>query len=288
MMIFKNILSIVGTISVTLLMVACGSMKNTATIKKTTPVTSPTRLPQTISTPKNIHPVSRSVIQEASNWIGTPYKYGGNDRTGVDCSGLVTNIYSDVLNIKLPRSSKEIATFCESATRRELIPGDLLFFSTTSTDNISHVGIFIGDNRMIHSSTSQGVIVSDLDSDYYRRTYVGAGFVDKYHTMVLDKVQEDAASDTKEDTSTITYVPVTSLPQRKSHNSSESSPTQSVSETVKIKSSGEPEKQTLITVISPSTTPDKTAEVEKLSQEEVRNAVLNKLIEQKLDSIFSK
>lgn len=128
---------------------------------------------------------AKAIVDEASRWLGTPYKYGGNDRNGVDCSGLVLQVYDTALSIKLPRVSREQKEFCSSTSVAALMPGDLLFFATgREKDRVSHVGIFVGDNRMIHASASKGVIVSDFTEDYYRRTFLGAGYVEQYHAML--------------------------------------------------------------------------------------------------------
>lgn len=130
---------------------------------------------------------SRALVEEARRWLGTPYKYGGNDRAGVDCSGLVLQVYSKALDISVPRNSRAQKDFCTPAPRGSLIPGDLVFFATgKQKDRVSHVGIFVGENRMIHASASRGVIVSDLSEGYYSRTFAGAGYVETYHAM-LDK-----------------------------------------------------------------------------------------------------
>ena len=130
---------------------------------------------------------SRALVEEARSWLGTPYKYGGNDRAGVDCSGLVLQVYSKALDISVPRNSRAQKDFCTPASRGSLIPGDLVFFATgKQKDRVSHVGIFVGENRMIHASASKGVIVSDLSEGYYSRTFAGAGYVETYHAM-LDK-----------------------------------------------------------------------------------------------------
>ncbi len=134
---------------------------------------------------KGMDSASAALIKEAESWLGTPYKYGGNDRGGVDCSGFVLQVYLRALDIKLPRTSREQNEFCQKVDKSRLTPGDLLFFKTTKgSDRISHVGIYAGENKMIHSSTSQGVIFTDLATDYYVRTYAGAGKVGQYHSML--------------------------------------------------------------------------------------------------------
>ncbi|MDE6390720.1 MAG: C40 family peptidase, partial [Duncaniella sp.] len=126
------------------------------------------------------------LIAEAESWLGVPYKYGGNDRKGVDCSGLVLQVYRQALDISMPRNSKAQKDFCTPAKTSELLPGDLVFFATgRDRSRVSHVGIYLGDNRMIHASTN-GVVVSDITVPYYTRTFAGAGFVGQYRAMIDD------------------------------------------------------------------------------------------------------
>ena len=128
------------------------------------------------------------LLSEAYSWMGTPYLYGGNDRNGVDCSGFVLAVYRDALNIQLPRTSLLQSQYCRRLDREDLEPGDLVFFCTDSTRDgvISHVGIYVGDGMMIHSSSARGVIVSPLDNTYYRRTYKNGGRVEKFARIIAD------------------------------------------------------------------------------------------------------
>lgn len=130
-------------------------------------------------------PQSQALLSAAHEWLGVPYRYGGNDRKGIDCSGLVLQVYKDALGIKLPRNSREQHDYCTAIAKGSLMPGDLIFFATgKDKKRVSHVGIFIGDNLMIHASSSKGVILSDINSQYYSRTYAGSGIVDQYHAML--------------------------------------------------------------------------------------------------------
>ncbi len=107
----------------------------------------------------------RAVVDEAERWLGTPYVYGGTDRGGVDCSGFVCNVFKSVRR-KLPRVSSDIATVGQSVAFDDARPGDLVFFNTTGA-GVSHVGILLGSDTFIHSSTSRGVVVSSLNEPYY-------------------------------------------------------------------------------------------------------------------------
>lgn len=121
---------------------------------------------------------ARRLVEEARRWIGTPYRYGGEDLSGADCSGMVMRVYEKALARKLPRTSAEQHRFCVPVRREDLADGDLVFFSSKGAGtNVSHVGIYVGKGRFVHASTSKGVIESSLDEDYYLRHYHSAGRV---------------------------------------------------------------------------------------------------------------
>ncbi len=110
------------------------------------------------------------VIDLAYSWLGTPYRYAGTSRSGVDCSGLTCRVFEDAVGIKLPRSSRDQADYCRKISQRNLQPGDLVFFVNKPGGNrVNHVGLYIGDGKMIHASSSQGVVISGLDEEYWRK-----------------------------------------------------------------------------------------------------------------------
>lgn len=122
--------------------------------------------------------VTEALVAEARNWIGTPYVYGGASYDGADCSGFLQTLYSEVADIKLPRTSRQQREFCTPVRDKERAVGDILFFaSKKSGGRVTHVGMYIGGNRMIHSSSSRGVIEEDLSLRYYQTYYLGAGRV---------------------------------------------------------------------------------------------------------------
>lgn len=121
---------------------------------------------------------SKKLVDEALTWVGTPYRYGGQDYSGTDCSGLTMKVYHKALGIKIPRNSAEQQKFCDKIKKKQLTPGDLLFFCTGKDNNrVSHVGLYIGDGQFIHSSASRGVIISHIDEKYYTSHYHSSGFV---------------------------------------------------------------------------------------------------------------
>ena len=107
------------------------------------------------------------------DWIGTPYHFGGSSRNGIDCSGFTKQLYSDVFNMDIQRSSRDIFSMVSPVRKDELQEGDLVFFKIHSR-RISHVGIYLGNNRFAHAS-SRGVAISSLDDDYYRRYFYRGG-----------------------------------------------------------------------------------------------------------------
>ena len=115
-----------------------------------------------------------NVISAARPWLGVPYKYGGSDYGGVDCSGFVQQIYRQVFEITLPRTTGAMFEGGAFVRAGWLSCADLLFFKNVRGAGVDHVGIYIGNNKFVHASTSQGVVISDLTSDYYSEHFVAA------------------------------------------------------------------------------------------------------------------
>jgi len=106
-------------------------------------------------------------------FLDARYKYGGNDASAIDCSGFVKAVFQEVYSIKLPRKAAEIYRLGTKVGKGSLATGDLVFFSTAGWRSINHVGIYLSDNKFVHSSTSRGVTISSLDEDYWKRRYRG-------------------------------------------------------------------------------------------------------------------
>jgi len=100
---------------------------------------------------------------------GIPYKYGGVDKRGFDCSGFTQIVYNNVFNIQLPRTTEAMMKLGRKISKNNLKPGDLVFFRPSR--KYRHVGVFIGNNIFIHSSTSKGIIKSNLDNPYWKKKY---------------------------------------------------------------------------------------------------------------------
>lgn len=116
------------------------------------------------------------VIKAARAFTGTPYKWGGTTRSGIDCSGLTGNAFS-AIRMTLPRTADSQALLGEKIKLKDVKPGDLVFFATgKKRREITHVGIVTevkgGDNvKFIHASTSLGVVETNLFSDYYQKRF---------------------------------------------------------------------------------------------------------------------
>ena len=104
----------------------------------------------------------------AESFLDTPYLYGGADRSGMDCSGLVVRIFQDIYGMTLPHSTQELNKKGRSVHLRSAEIGDLVFFREHRRSPPSHVGIYLGENTFIHVSSSQGVIISSLENPYYQ------------------------------------------------------------------------------------------------------------------------
>ncbi|MDP4239435.1 MAG: C40 family peptidase [Bacteroidota bacterium] len=123
-----------------------------------------------------------ALYREAASWLHVPHVDGGMSRNGTDCSFLVYTIYKTVYRKTVERNSTAMLNKnCQRISRNELKEGDLVFFNTSvkskSRTYVNHVGLYLKDHKFLHSSTSKGVIVSDLDEGYFRKTWVCGGRV---------------------------------------------------------------------------------------------------------------
>lgn len=107
--------------------------------------------------------------QAAERWLGIPYRYGGNDRKGIDCSGLAVQLYREVFHFKLPRNTAAQRTLGYAVHFPYLKPGDLLFFRFKNEEGIEHVGVYLGDSRFVHASLTRGVVIDRFNDLYYRQ-----------------------------------------------------------------------------------------------------------------------
>lgn len=117
----------------------------------------------------NSDAVKSQLMQLHKEWKGTPYRFGGMSKRGVDCSGFVLLGFEQKFGLSLPRTTDEQSAVGKSVSKSNLRPGDLVFFKTGWSTR--HVGIYIGNHQFLHASTSQGVMISSLDNSYWKQKY---------------------------------------------------------------------------------------------------------------------
>lgn len=113
--------------------------------------------------------VKNLILSQYNLWKGTPYEYGGTDLNGVDCSAFVQNTYRTKLGYNIPRTTRTQIKLGSNVSKSKLQVGDIVFFKTGR--NSLHNGIYIGDSKFIHASTSKGVTISNLENRYWQQTY---------------------------------------------------------------------------------------------------------------------
>ncbi len=116
--------------------------------------------------------ISRRIVQTSMEYIGVPYVFGGTSPSGFDCSGYVRYVFASA-GIYLPRTADAQYEVGYAVSTSELVPGDLVFFSTYEYGP-SHVGIYLGDGSFINASSSRGVAIDSLYSSYWGSCYIGA------------------------------------------------------------------------------------------------------------------
>jgi murein DD-endopeptidase / murein LD-carboxypeptidase len=108
------------------------------------------------------------------DWVGTRYKYAGKSKKGIDCSGFVSEMYRNAYCVQLQGGSRDIWTTVKPIEKADIREGDILFFKIRK-GQISHVGVYLGNNKFAHASVQNGVIISDLNEDYYKKYFFKGG-----------------------------------------------------------------------------------------------------------------
>lgn len=116
-----------------------------------------------------------NLLRLIDDWYGTRYVYGGESKRGIDCSALMQVFFASLYGVVLPRTAKQQYDFSRRISRTELKEGDLLFFNTTG--GVSHVGMYLTNNKFVHASSSNGVAISDMFDPYYAARLIGVGRV---------------------------------------------------------------------------------------------------------------
>jgi cell wall-associated NlpC family hydrolase len=120
--------------------------------------------------------VNTKLLLDIDYWWGTKYCMGGSDENCIDCSAFTQNLMRDVYAVNLPRTAQEQYENTKRVKKNDLKEGDLVFFQTMHR-GISHVGVYVANNKFVHASVSNGVIISDLGDEYWKKRYRGAGRV---------------------------------------------------------------------------------------------------------------
>jgi lipoprotein Spr len=127
--------------------------------------------------PENL--TNTGLLKLIDEWWATPYSMGGTSKSGIDCSALTQLLMGSIYGVSIPRNSNDQYKASEQIEDSQLQEGDLVFFHTNGRA-ISHVGMYLTNNKFVHASTSQGVVVSDLNESYWRSKYKGAGRARNY------------------------------------------------------------------------------------------------------------
>jgi len=167
----KNIVKRAVYVSVVLLFAACGPSKKI------------TKEPQTKSIQETYAAILKVERRSISNiqlysfideWYGIPYKYGAKSKKGIDCSNFVVLLYENVYKKNISGTASSLYQQCKNVSRSNLKEGDLVFFKIDS-DNVSHVGVYLQNNKFVHASTKRGIVISDLDEEYYKKNFYKGG-----------------------------------------------------------------------------------------------------------------
>ena len=171
-----NVASFLCVIAVSLLLTACGPLvrpwynRDMGGYMQPDPSTTPTPLvPNALKGSKSDDDRLR---RAAEAYLGVPYSFGGQSRSGMDCSGFIRQVFAEVYGLQLPHNSSGIYRRGKPVSRSELRPGDVVFFKNLGF--IDHGGIYMGKNYFIHSASSVGVAYSALNAPYFGEHYAGA------------------------------------------------------------------------------------------------------------------
>ncbi|MDA3614304.1 C40 family peptidase [Polluticaenibacter yanchengensis] len=174
---------LVGFIAV--LLASCGGSRKSSTTKPASGNTKSKGYLTDIELQKKYAQLVDVSITQISNlklyrfieeWMGAPYKIGGMSKSGVDCSAFAFNLYKAIYDYSLPRTSMDQYKAIKQFRRRKhLKEGDLLFFATSGGRRISHVGIYLDNDRFINATTSRGVMVCNLNDTYWDNAYIDGG-----------------------------------------------------------------------------------------------------------------
>lgn len=152
-------------------------------------------------TPQSALETREKWITYSKQFIGTPYKYGGLNKEGIDCSGLIFVTASESIGVQLPRTVTALYSYARIIPDSKKEPGDLVFFKTVDA-KVSHVGIYMGNNQFIHAASdgpNTGVIVSSLTESYWKNAYIGPGQVLSSPSRIKEQDEEEKRESSVQD-----------------------------------------------------------------------------------------
>lgn len=114
------------------------------------------------------------LLAAIESWMGTPYRYGGCTRFGVDCSCLVKNLYEEVFDMDLVRTSRDMFDTLPHVAPEEIREGDILIFRARRGRRVGHVGLYLKDGKFVHASRRHGVTIGEMENAYFRKRFVAA------------------------------------------------------------------------------------------------------------------
>lgn len=171
---------IILTLSVFILNACAGPAHKAPVTKPSAPVVTTVPAPEpppshVVTRPSHPSPeeqIKAVLYEQHREWQGTPYRLGGLSKRGIDCSGFVYTTLRGRFGLEdIPRTARSMATLGETIPREQMQPGDLVFFKTNSSRTRWHVGIYVEDQQFLHASTSQGVMMSNLNDPYWRTSF---------------------------------------------------------------------------------------------------------------------
>ncbi len=144
---------------------------------------------------KNVENITDlSLFGFIEEWWGTRYRYGGTTKRGIDCSAFTGLLFKEVYGRLMPRTARTQYAACDKLKKEDIIEGDLVFFNTTG--GISHVGVYLGEGYFVHSCSSKGVYINNLEESYYKNRFISGGRpkdilpMDEDNSLFLDECIE--------------------------------------------------------------------------------------------------
>ena len=158
------------------LLYSCGSSKK-AVISVTSNKAKPAKIKETYAAKLGVDKAeidNVALYEFINDWYGVPYQYGGKSKKGVDCSGFATLLFENVYRKNIGGTAESIYEQCKTISEAKLREGDLVFFKIDSK-KITHIGVYLQNNKFVHASTKKGIMISDMGEEYFKKYYYKSG-----------------------------------------------------------------------------------------------------------------